>query len=76
MVAKVSVAIAEAELDWAKAVARRDRKSLSAVVTESLAAQRRLEALGEVVAWMSKAQPPLTKAERAKTKRELRARKR
>ena len=57
-------------------VARRDRKSLSAVVTESLAAQRRLEALREVVARMSKAQPPLTKAERTTAKRELRARKR
>jgi hypothetical protein len=76
MVAKVSVAIGEAELDWAKAVARRERKSLSAVVTESLAARQRLEALGEVVAWMSKGQPPLTKAERAKARRDLRSRKR
>lgn len=57
-------------------VARRDRKSVSAVVTESLAAQKRLEALGEVVAWMSEGQHPATKAERASARRALRSRKR
>ncbi len=76
MVAKVSVAIGEEELGWARAIARREHKSLSSVVTESLAAQRRLEALGEVVAWMGKGAPPLTKAERARASRELRSRKR
>jgi hypothetical protein len=76
MVAKISVAIGEAELGWARAVARRERKSLSAVVTESLAAQQRLEALREVVTWMAEGQPALTKAERSKAGRELRSRKR
>ncbi len=74
--AKVSVAIGEIELGWAKARARRERKSLSAVVTESLAAQRRLEALGEVVAWMSAGEPPLTRTEREAARRSLRSRKR
>jgi hypothetical protein len=71
--AKVSVAIGEAELGWAKARARRERKSLSSIVTESLATQRRLEALGDVVVWMSKGKPPLTKAERRTAARELRS---
>jgi len=76
MVAKVSVAIGEEELGWARSIARREHKSLSAVVTESLAAQRRLEALGEVVAWMSKRQAPLTRAERRAASRQLRSRRR
>ena len=76
MVAKVSVAIGEAELGWAKARARRERKSLSAVVTESLATQRRLEALADVVEWMSADQKPLTPAERRDAARQLRSRKR
>jgi hypothetical protein len=76
MVAKVSVAIGEAELGWARSVARRDHKSLSAVVTESLAAQKRLEALNEVITWMAEGQPPLTKAELARARRELRSRRR
>jgi hypothetical protein len=66
MVAKVSLAIGEEELGWARTVARREGKSLSAVVTESLAARQRLEALGEVVAWMAGDQRPLSKAERAR----------
>jgi len=70
--AKVSVALGRAELGWARARARREHKSLSAVVTESLAAQRRLEALGEVVAWMAEGQAPLTRAERAAARRALR----
>jgi hypothetical protein len=61
--AKVSVAIGRAELAWAKTVARREGKSLSAVVTESLAERRRLTALAEVVEWMGEDQPPLTEAE-------------
>jgi hypothetical protein len=44
----------------AKTLARLEGKSLSAVVTESLAERRRLAALAEVVAWMGEAQPPLT----------------
>ena len=47
-------------LAWAKTLARLEGKSLSAVVTESLAERRRLAALAEVVAWMAEAQPPLT----------------
>ena len=74
--AKVSVAIGQAELGWARARARRERKSLSAVVTETLAAQRRLEALAEVVAWMAEGQPRLTKDEIDAVGRELRSRKR
>ena len=61
--AKVSVAIGRDELAWAKTVARREGKSLSAVVTESLAERRRLTALAEVVAWMGEGLPPLTDAE-------------
>jgi hypothetical protein len=58
--AKVSVAIGRAELAWARTLARREGKSLSAVVTESLAERRRLTALAEVVVWMAEAQAPLT----------------
>lgn len=61
--AKVSVAIEKDELEWARAVARREGKSLSAVVSESLAERRRLAALREVVAWMGEGQPPVTKEE-------------
>jgi len=71
--AKVSVAIGEAELGWAKARARRERKSLSAVVTESLAQQRRLEALDDVIAWMSEGQKPPTPVERRAARRALRS---
>ena len=71
--AKVSVAIGRAELAWAKMLARVEGKSLSAVVTESLAERRRLAALAEVVAWMAEAQPPLTDDELRATHRELAA---
>ncbi|HTB76986.1 MAG TPA: hypothetical protein VK762_27265 [Polyangiaceae bacterium] len=71
--AKVSVAIGRAELAWAKTLARLEGKSLSAVVTESLAERRRLAALAEVVAWMAEAQPPLTDDELRATHRELAA---
>ncbi len=71
--AKVSVAIGRAELAWAKTLARREGKSLSAVVTESLAERRRLTALAEVVAWMAEAQTPLTDEELNAAQRELAA---
>jgi hypothetical protein len=74
--AKVSVALAEVELRWARARARREGKSLSAVVTETLAAQRRLEALADVVEWMQADQPPLTKAERRAADRMITSRRR
>lgn len=61
--AKVSVAIGRSELDWAKTSARRQGKSLSTVVTESLADQRRLTALAEVVEWMGQGESPLTDGE-------------
>ena len=61
--AKVSVAIGRTELAWAKTSARRQGKSLSMVVTESLAERRRLTALTEVVQWMGHGEPPLTDAE-------------
>jgi hypothetical protein len=71
--AKVSVAIGRAELAWAKTLARIEGKSLSAVVTESLAERRRLAALAEIVAWMGEAQPPLTDDELNAAQRELAA---
>jgi hypothetical protein len=61
--AKVSVAIGRSELAWAKTRARRQGKSLSTVVTESLAERRRLTALAEVVEWMGKGESPLTEDE-------------
>lgn len=69
--AKVSVAIGEDELAWARSVARREGKSLSAVVTESLAERRRLAALREVVSWMGEGQEPLSEEELAAANREL-----
>lgn len=69
--AKVSVAIGRDELAWAKTLARREGKSLSAVVTESLAERRRLAALAEVVAWMGEEQAPLTDLELSAAQREL-----
>jgi len=71
--AKVSMAIGRAELEWAKTLARREGKSLSAIVTESLAERRRLAALAEVVAWMAEAQAPLTDDEVNAAQRELAA---
>jgi hypothetical protein len=69
--AKVSVAIGEEELEWARSLARREGKSLSAVVTESLAERKRLAALREVVSWMARGEAPLTKEELAAASREL-----
>ena len=69
--AKVSVAIGEDELAWARSVARREGKSLSAVVTESLAERRRLAAMREVVEWMGEGQPPVTAEELAQAERAL-----
>jgi len=74
--AKVSVAIGKAELSWAKARAKREHKSLSAVVTETIATQRRLEALRDVVVWMQSEQAPLEPRELAAASRELKSRKR
>jgi hypothetical protein len=71
--AKVSVAIGRAELEWAKTLARREGKSLSAIVTESLAERRRLTALAEVVVWMAEAQAPLTDDELNAAQREFAA---
>jgi hypothetical protein len=69
--AKVSVAIGREELAWAKTLARREGKSLSAVVTESLAERRRLAALAEVVAWMAEDEAPLLPSELSAAQREL-----
>ncbi len=68
---KVSVAIGEDELAWARAVARRDGKSLSGVVTESLAERKRLAALREVVSWMGEGEAPLSEEELDAANREL-----
>jgi hypothetical protein len=69
--AKVSVAIGEEELEWARSLARREGKSLSAVLTESIAERRRLAALREVVSWMGKGEEPLSKEELAAANRAL-----
>jgi len=69
--AKVSVAIGEEELEWARSIARREKKSLSAVVTESLAERRRLAALREVVSWMGQGEEPLSEQELAAANRDL-----
>lgn len=69
--AKVSVAIGESELAWARSVARREGKSLSAVLTESLAERKRLTALREVVSWMGEGEEPLSPEELAAASREL-----
>jgi len=69
--AKVSVAIGEEELEWARSLARQEGKSLSAVLTESLAERRRLAALREVVAWMGDGAAPLSKEELAAANGEL-----
>jgi hypothetical protein len=69
--AKVSVAIGEEELEWARSLARQEGKSLSAVLTESLAERRRLAALREVVAWMGNGAAPLSKEELATANVEL-----
>jgi hypothetical protein len=58
--AKVSVAIGRSELAWAKTSARRQGKSLSTIVTESLAERQRLTALAEVVEWMAQGESPVT----------------
>jgi hypothetical protein len=69
--AKVSVAIGRKELAWAKSRARSEGKSLSTLVTESLAERRRLAALAEVVEWMGKGQPALSAEELASALREI-----
>lgn len=69
--AKVSVAIGEDELAWARSVARREGKSLSAVVTESLAERKRLAAMRDVLEWMGEGQPPLTREEIERAKKKL-----
>lgn len=69
--AKVSVAIDREELAWARSVARRERKSLSAVVSESLAERRRLSALRDVVDWMAKGRRALCEEELREATREL-----
>jgi hypothetical protein len=68
---KVSVAIGREELAWAKTLATREGKSLSAVLTEALAERRRLAALAEVVAWMGDDQRPITDAELKAAQRAL-----
>lgn len=68
---KVSVAIGREELAWAKTLARREGKSLSAIVTGSLAERRRLAALADVVAWMAEDEPPLSDAELGAAQRDL-----
>jgi hypothetical protein len=69
--AKVSVAIGAEELHWARSVARREGKSLSAVLTESLAERRRLAGLREVVSWTGEGETPLSREELAAASREL-----
>ena len=70
--AKISVAVGHDELDWARRNAKRRGKSLSAVVTEALSEQRRVEAMRDVLEWIGEEQPPLTEKERAAARRALR----
>ena len=49
-VAKISVSLSSDDLAWAKQRARRERKSLSAVVSEALLRQRKADALDELLA--------------------------
>lgn len=74
--AKVSMAIGRDELAWAKKQARRRGKSLSSVVTEALAEQRRREALEDVLEWMGEGKAPVSRGELESVRRELRSRKR
>lgn len=60
---KVSVAIGDPELEWARARARAQGKSLSALLTETIAEQKRLEAMRNVLDWLGEGKPPLTRAE-------------
>jgi hypothetical protein len=46
---KLSVSIEKAELEWARREARRTGKTLSAVMTEALREQRRLEAMDRLL---------------------------
>jgi hypothetical protein len=74
--AKISVAVGHEELAWARAAAKRRGKSLSAVVTEALAEQKRLDAMRDVLDWLSEGAEPLTPKERAAARRALRSCKR
>jgi hypothetical protein len=69
--AKVSVAIGQAELAWARERAKEQGKSLSAVLTESLAEQKRLAALQDVLDWMGEGKAPLSDEELANASKEL-----
>jgi hypothetical protein len=60
---KVSVAIDETDLAWARKRAKREKASLSAVVSEALADQRRMEARRAFSREMAKHGPPVTREE-------------
>lgn len=49
---KVSVSLDEDDLTWLRQQAKRQRKSLSAVVTASVRQARRERALDEVLRWL------------------------
>jgi hypothetical protein len=49
---KVSVSLDEKDLRWLRSQAKRRRKSLSSVLTESVQQARRDRALDEVLAWL------------------------
>jgi ubiquinone biosynthesis protein UbiJ len=51
-VVKVSVSIDEKDLRWLRRQAKRRRKSLSSVLTESVQQARRERALDEVLRWL------------------------
>ena len=49
---KVSVSLDEKDLRWLRSQAKRRRKSLSSVLTESVQQARRERALDEVLLWL------------------------
>jgi len=49
---KVSVSLDERDLRWLRSQAKRRRKSLSSVLTESVQQARRERALDEVLLWL------------------------
>jgi hypothetical protein len=68
-ITRVSVWLNSEDLAWAKQRARRDNKTLSAVVSEALLKERRAEALDELIADLGG--EDITEAERQALHKEL-----
>lgn len=67
---KVSISLSEEQLAWAKKRAKRLKTSLSAVLSEAIREQERMEAGREVLAWLEEVHPPATAAELEEITRE------